>query len=947
MATRQFDFIVGPETSVLPTIGTPSLPDDLISLGFADLRYTQGSSAVADVTALKAMAAAERIDGDFVLVKSTNNLYRFNSASSDTGDDNFVLTPSAGTGRWLRVTILNRANTFTDTTQSTTKDTGGAIFEGGVGIEKNLNVGGNLTVAGTTTTVNSTVLDVVDPNITLNKGGSTATANASVAGITVENDGTAARLGYDSSLASRFKAGDSGSESEVMTVGSAQTVSGAKTFTADLIVNNDKAVFFRELTANGTNYIGLKAPASVASDLTFDLPGVDGTSGDLLQTNAAGVMSFTSDLVAKNVTNFLQFDTQGSIPGTPATDKARIYCKTSDNKFYSKDETGVERQLGGGGSGEKNYIADQDVIGSGWLASGAGITVATSSTGSELPEESKATGIKITGVSGTDYARYRFTLDDSDKSKKMKIQFALKTAAGYTASDFKVELYTNTASNYGGTYVALSMSTQNISKADSGIVFLTAVDSNTLDYLELRITRVAGTSSIVISGVIVGPGTPVQSAVVGEWTTFTPTGGFTNTTYSGRYKRVGDLVFLNYRGICTGTPVGTLTLNLPTGMTLDTSKLPVASSNNTSFPGSSVTIEDSTTATFQGMVGYNSSTTNVGLRIWRSDATYATASSGVNATFPMTWTTNDEFFVSFHIPILEFAGGSVDATQNTQNFLINSSVTTSGSDTSSFSYGQVGQAIAAYSSANAVVTKRVRALFNFLASDEIALKISQDGVQWFDAESLFPYLQTTTAKYGARLVRVSGSATDVDVEFGGDGANGQEAWSVYASWKWRVDHKSGTPLVGFSTATSSTSGLISKYNEVTTLTPVVTPTTSGSYTHSLQRAEMIQIGKMVMLSIEVAISASSSPVGNVSIVVAGAPRPDMTNVAMYTANTIYDGISITNENLEAGLDDTGSQATFFLYKCGFAGGTATKIVVGEINNAAFKVRLNLTYKAQL
>ena len=40
---------------------------------------------------------------------------------------------------------------FTNQTQSTTKDNGSVIFEGGVGIEKNLNVGGHLTVGGATT----------------------------------------------------------------------------------------------------------------------------------------------------------------------------------------------------------------------------------------------------------------------------------------------------------------------------------------------------------------------------------------------------------------------------------------------------------------------------------------------------------------------------------------------------------------------------------------------------------------------------------------------------------------------------------------------------------------------------------------------------------------------------------------------------------------------------
>ena len=49
------------------------------------------------------------------------------------------------------VDITGAVTKFNNTTQSTTKDNGSVIFEGGVGIEKNLNVGGHLTVGGAST----------------------------------------------------------------------------------------------------------------------------------------------------------------------------------------------------------------------------------------------------------------------------------------------------------------------------------------------------------------------------------------------------------------------------------------------------------------------------------------------------------------------------------------------------------------------------------------------------------------------------------------------------------------------------------------------------------------------------------------------------------------------------------------------------------------------------
>jgi hypothetical protein len=68
----------------------------------------------------------------------------------------------------------------------------------------------------------------------------------------------------------------------------------ANTTTVNLIIDNQKEIRFRETTANGTNYVALKAPASVSADLTFTLPATDGTNGQVLTTNGSGVLSFST-----------------------------------------------------------------------------------------------------------------------------------------------------------------------------------------------------------------------------------------------------------------------------------------------------------------------------------------------------------------------------------------------------------------------------------------------------------------------------------------------------------------------------------------------------------------------------------------------------------------------------------------------------------------------------
>ena len=63
-----------------------------------------------------------------------------------------------------------------------------------------------------------------------------------------------------------------------------------------IIVGNASAaggqVKFNEGTNNGTNFVALKAAASLAASTTFTLPTTDGTSGQFLKTDGSGALSF-------------------------------------------------------------------------------------------------------------------------------------------------------------------------------------------------------------------------------------------------------------------------------------------------------------------------------------------------------------------------------------------------------------------------------------------------------------------------------------------------------------------------------------------------------------------------------------------------------------------------------------------------------------------------------
>jgi len=113
----------------------------------------------------------------------------------------------------------------------------------------------------------------------------------------------------------------------------------ASTSSVNLIIDNQKEVRFRETTANGTNYIGLKAPASLSADLTFVLPSTDGTSGQFLKTDGAGNLSFASLSFATPLTVIGNSTAGSSIRLPEDTDNGSNYVALKAPDSLSSDLT--------------------------------------------------------------------------------------------------------------------------------------------------------------------------------------------------------------------------------------------------------------------------------------------------------------------------------------------------------------------------------------------------------------------------------------------------------------------------------------------------------------------------------------------------------------------------------------------------------------------------------
>jgi hypothetical protein len=193
-------------------------------------------------------------------------------------------------------------------------------------------------------------------------------------------------------LMAQLKDFQSGAAGDNITVVGTLAAKGTSSSGADLKLYED--------TDNGTNYVGFMAPASIASNVQWTLPSADGSSGQALQTNGSGTLSFATLGISAGGTGQTTANAAFNALAPSQTSNAGRYLKTDGTNtswdlldISTADITGT-LPVANGGTGITSF-------GTG-VATALGINVGSSgafvTNGGALGTPSSGTVTNLTGT---------------------------------------------------------------------------------------------------------------------------------------------------------------------------------------------------------------------------------------------------------------------------------------------------------------------------------------------------------------------------------------------------------------------------------------------------------------------------------------------------------------------------------------------------------------------
>jgi len=268
--------------------------DGTITIGTTNQDWEQASAYGFGTVTVDGTSLVADTVGDTLTVSEGTNI----SLSSDAGTDTFTIavadaptfTGNITGGNILTGGLIDATGSITagTTVTATGNVAGGNLTTAGQVAATGNITGGNITTAGSLST--GLVLGNLIPsvNVTYNLGNATnrwneiflAAGTINLGNITIKDDGgTMGVFAADGTTPASL-----GNTSTVVASGN---ITGG-----NLAVGNIGTITFPD--NDGSHYVAFRAPTAITANVTYKWPSQDGTSGQVLQTDGAGTLSFAT-----------------------------------------------------------------------------------------------------------------------------------------------------------------------------------------------------------------------------------------------------------------------------------------------------------------------------------------------------------------------------------------------------------------------------------------------------------------------------------------------------------------------------------------------------------------------------------------------------------------------------------------------------------------------------
>ena len=157
--------------------------------------------------------------------------------------------------------------------------------------------------------------------------------------------------------------------------------------------------------------------------------------------------------------------------------------------------------------------------------------------------------------------------------------------------------------------------------------------------------------------------TPAKSNLT-DWVSYTPATSWGNVNPTGKWRRVGDSMEIQAKIEGAGTPAAAaLTIDIPSGYTVDTSKLEYDSDAGGYYPatGGNAVLFDDGVQLSNGTCFLADTSNTIQVRCFQTNAEGEVTSGNVSTTFPFSFTTDDSVIIHCSFPI---TGWSTDGTDH-------------------------------------------------------------------------------------------------------------------------------------------------------------------------------------------------------------------------------------------------------------------------------------------